>query len=321
MRSFATPRTRILFAALGFVAVLLALAATVGSLPSVCGSCHAMKPFAEGLEQSAHAGVDCYKCHAAPSTGGWLGFKAAEITRMYVPGLFGAEASGPSTHIERGRCLACHESVLMATVASGIRINHGTCAPSGSCDACHSAVAHGEATRWITEPTMEDCIACHRDQGAAVACDTCHAGKSQAERLSQGPWAITHGSNWEQTHGMGDLRTCNVCHEPSKCAGCHGVDLPHPAGFGGTHSASAIAAPDSCGQCHDRTAFCNACHGIEMPHPQGFLPGHRDIATGYDDASCMTCHHRQDCDRCHVMHTHPGNTDGTIGDTLPKVGD
>ena len=321
MRALATPRKKTLLAILAAVALLLVFTATVGSVPGACGTCHAMKPFAEALESSSHANVSCYDCHAAPSTGGWVGMKWRELTRMYVPGLLGAEVDGPGTHIERSRCLACHEDVLMATIDDGIRINHGTCAESGTCDTCHSATAHGTATRWIAEPAMEDCVACHRNQSATTACDTCHAGKSQSERLSQGPWAITHGLNWQRTHGMGDLRTCNVCHEPSRCAGCHGVDLPHSPGFGGTHSASALESPDSCDQCHDRAAFCDGCHGVEMPHPQGFLPSHKDFATGYDDASCMTCHHQQDCDRCHVAHTHPGNTDGTIGDTLPKVSD
>ncbi|MHB8049986.1 MAG: hypothetical protein ACYDHQ_02045 [Coriobacteriia bacterium] len=321
MRPTTAPRTKIALAVLGLTVSLLVLAATVGSAPSVCGSCHAMKPFAQALERSSHADVHCYACHLARSTGGWPGFKATELTRMYLPGLLGAEVTGSTTRIERGNCLACHEDVLTATTESGIRISHGLCAPTGSCDTCHSAIAHGEATRWITMPVMEDCIACHREQGASVDCGTCHTDKSQTARLSQGPWAITHGANWEKTHGMGDLRTCGVCHEPSKCAGCHEVGLPHPAGFGQTHSTDALAHPDSCAQCHDRQSFCAGCHGIEMPHPQGFLPDHRTIATGHDDASCITCHQQQDCDRCHVMHTHPGNTDGTIGDTLPKVDD
>jgi len=315
------PRMRILVAALALVAVLVAMSATVGSLPRVCGGCHAMRPFTQSLGESAHSGVSCYSCHASPNTGGRIGLKVAEITRMYIPGILGAEVRGPTTRIDRDNCLGCHAEVLTRTVERGLRISHASCAATGACDECHSATAHLTATRWITEPTMEACVACHRDRGATVACDACHAERSQEVRLTRGPWAVTHGPNWKQTHGMGDLRTCNACHEPSKCVKCHGVELPHPVGFGGTHSAAAMGAPDSCAQCHDRRAFCDDCHGIEMPHPAEFLPTHMDVAGSLEDPVCLKCHYQEDCDLCHVTHVHPGATDGTVGDTLPKTGD
>lgn len=316
-----TPRKRILFATLGLVAAFLALSATVGSIPAVCGSCHAMRPFAEALEGSAHAGVDCYECHLSAGTWDWVAFKSTEIGRMYPRALVGAGVTGPVTRTGIRPCVRCHEDVLMGTVSSGgLNINHGVCAASGSCDDCHSAVAHGSEVRWAREPVMEDCTACHAESGASLACDLCHEGQLESDRLAAGPWQITHGPEWKTTHGMGNLASCATCHPADYCVRCHQLALPHPVDFPARHGEDAKAAPGSCETCHDRAALCDTCHGMEMPHPEGFLPGHSSIATSFTDERCTGCHYESDCDTCHETHVHPGASDGSINTPLPKAG-
>jgi hypothetical protein len=234
---------------------------------------------------------------------------------MYPGQIFGADPDGPADETARGACLGCHEPVLNGTIESlGIRINHGVCAPTGTCDACHSGVAHGEQVRWLREPVMEECVACHRAASATDACDACHQGKSETERLSTGPWQVTHGANWKQTHGMGSLKSCSVCHPQDYCVRCHGTELPHSVDFGTTHGNDAIAENASCGSCHETASFCEPCHAAPMPHPDGFLIEHSGIAKGYEDESCLKlCHRQEDCADCHVAHTHPGRTDGRLG--------
>lgn len=218
-------------------------------------------------------------------------------------------------------CVRCHESVLMGTVSSGgLRINHGVCASSGSCDDCHSTVAHGTAVRWAREPVMEDCTTCHAEEGASRTCDLCHEGQIESDRLAAGPWQITHGPEWKTTHGMGNLASCSTCHPGDYCVRCHEIPLPHPVDFPARHGADAKAAPESCTSCHDREALCDPCHGMEMPHPEGFLPDHSSIATSYTDESCLGCHYQTDCDACHVTHVHPGASDGSINSPLPRIG-
>lgn len=314
-------RLRLVIAIASLAALALVLTIAVGSLPSACGSCHTMRPYAQALEKTPHASVNCYDCHLAAGSWDWPAFKSRELLGMYPASLVKRTLDGPATRTSRAACLNCHEDVLDdVTDLNGLRIRHATCAPTSSCDACHSAVAHGESTRWISEPAMEDCIGCHRDENAPTNCDLCHAGKSTTERLTRGPWAITHGPAWQTTHGMGDLRTCDACHDDKKCASCHGIKLPHPMDFGSTHPQAALEQPDACDTCHDRIAFCDGCHGVPMPHPDGFLPEHSSLVSTTDDPKCVRCHKEAECTRCHVAHIHPGSTDGTIGSTLPKVG-
>jgi hypothetical protein len=166
---------------------------------------------------------------------------------------------------------------------------------------------------------MEECVACHKQSGALASCDACHSEKGERERLAKGPWQVTHGRTWERTHGMGTLEWCATCHPAGYCTRCHGVDLPHPAGFGRTHGALAKQPQSKCLSCHEKTTLCDSCHGVEMPHPKGFLARHSKIAASEGDPKCLSCHFQRDCAACHTMHIHPGSTDGTA--RLPRPGE
>lgn len=298
--------------ALAVTGVAFATALTAGSVPATCSACHVG---VHATESASHADVSCYSCHLDRGFWDWPAFKSREMFVMYPGQLLGVKPRGPVDETARSACLGCHEAVLNGTIERlGIRINHGVCAPIGSCDSCHAGVAHGEQVRWLREPVMEECVACHRAESATDACDACHRGKSETERLSTGPWQVTHGANWKLTHGMGSLRSCSVCHPKDYCVRCHGIELPHPVDFGTTHGRDAMAKSASCGTCHDARTFCGACHGVPMPHPDGFLVQHSDVATGYKDETCLAlCHRQEDCADCHVAHTHPGRTDGKLG--------
>jgi len=308
-----------IIALFGVLVVLLVAVIAVGSVPTVCSSCHTMKPYATTLQQSAHKGVNCYSCHLAAGSWDWPTFKAAELFRMYPSALVGAKPSGAITSISRAACLNCHAQVLTRVVNSnGLRIDHAKCAATGSCDKCHANVAHGSTTRWSREPVMEECVVCHISSKAPHTCDTCHAGRVATQRLQAGPWQITHGASWKTTHGMGDLRYCQTCHASDYCVKCHGTVLPHPIDFPATHGAQAMKTDAKCTQCHDRTSFCDSCHGMEMPHPQGFLKNHSSIAKSSTDPTCLKCHLESDCTTCHETHIHPGSTDGTLGTNVPR---
>lgn len=307
-------RRGLLFAGVLAVAVLAVLAG--GSSPAACSGCHAMRPFSQALEASSHAAVNCYRCHLQLGAWSYPGFKSEELLRMYPDSIAGRGLSGPSREISRAACLDCHESVLNdVTDAAGLRIDHAACAAGSSCDQCHSTVAHGSAVRWPREPLMEDCIQCHRSAGAPVGCDSCHAGKSERDRLTRGPWQVTHGPKWEKTHGMGSLQYCVTCHPDDYCVKCHNVVLPHTEGFGRSHGKQALAPAAKCLDCHDKVQLCDGCHGLPMPHPAGFLALHSKQAVSAEDPACVElCHKATDCVACHVKHTHPGNTAGTLGD-------
>ncbi len=291
-------------------AVLVLSTALLGAITSstaVCAPCHAAQ--VNALHQSPHAKSGCYSCHLEDGAWSLPGAKSAEWFRMYPSALLGDDVIVPQP-TDRGSCLECHLTILDAPVERyGLRVDHATCATGDTCDACHTGDAH-PGVGLARGPVMEDCTACHLENGATIACDACHAGRTERDRLARGPWQVTHGPEWRSTHGMGNIDSCATCHPQEFCGKCHGVPLPHPAEFGRTHGASATEDPTGCATCHKSTRFCEACHGMHMPHPAGYLANHSADAAGIDDERCARCHVRSECEDCHSRHVHPGGASG-----------
>ncbi len=314
-RSLKSTRSRVTLGILGLLLVLaLAASVTVGSRSGTCSRCHQGVAAAQG--DTSHASIDCYECHV---DGAWdlPRQKLAEVFLMYPRAVVGAGLTGPARQISRPPCLGCHPEIEN-TVSTGeyVRVDHANCAPQASCDRCHASTAHGSAVRWATGPVMDRCVGCHEAEGISTACDVCHLAGREARLNGRGPWQVTHGPDRERTHGMGDLSTCDACHPASTfdttgfCAGCHGIDVPHTADFGGEHGRLAIADIDSCRTCHNQETLCDACHQMDMPHPAEFTAQHSRIATGDQDARCLRCHVSTDCAQCHTSHLHPGGSAG-----------
>ncbi len=307
--------------AVTLVIISLATLTWVSSVDGACASCHG--PQAKAARESSHSSVSCYGCHLSDGAWGFIEQKSAEVFRMYPASLGGVELSGPGRRIPRASCERCHGTPPPdVTESGGLRVRHDVCAaPPRPCDSCHNAIAHGGTVRWIREPVMDDCVACHALSAAPNECDTCHVGKLEIQRLRSGPWQVTHGPRWRDTHGMGVLESCGACHEPAKCVSCHKTEIPHPSGFLGTHGRQARQHDARCTHCHRTSGWCSSCHGIEMPHPAGFLRRHSTVATTRDDKTCRRCHAPEDCVNCHVAHTHPGRTQGNMGAGMGSRGD
>lgn len=300
--------------------LLLVLASAAGtSQPLACSPCHS--EHYRFVRSSSHASTTCYECHLPNGAWSLPEAKAREVTQMYPGQLLGSlNRRPPANETARAACLNCHEDVLYQLVGSnGLRVLHSACAGTGSCDACHARVAHGEEARRAGQPVMDACIACHRQREAATDCAACHDERVDRVRLDTGPWQVTHGASWESTHGMGDLLSCATCHQEDFCVRCHGVPLPHPPDFGGTHGDSGVEGLAGCRTCHKTQEFCSDCHGMEMPHPEGFLQQHSSLAEGLEDPSCMRCHGSQDCIDCHTFHVHPGGPNAPV--QVPRWGD
>jgi len=292
---------------------LLVLLGIVGSavvtlVPDACRGCHEKRVFA-GYESSAHAEVSCLGCHAAYSAFGGLVGVTHSVGAALRPSAAARSSAGA---VDSASCSMCHpdESTVQISVSRGVRMSHAGLTEGGyECVDCHEGLVHGVAAGKLPVPTMGMCTRCHDGIAETAQCDTCHPERASGddERLRDAEWAITHGSGWEQAHGLGDLATCGVCHEPDKCVSCHGTRLPHPTDFGISHGQEAIAVgASSCKTCHT-DAFCASCHGIEMPHPDGFLPEHSQIAGSLTDGRCMVCHVEANCNECHERHLHPGS--------------
>lgn len=312
-------RTRMIAGTAYALLLVVALAAAVAAAaPSgLCGGCHAMRPYAVAHEESEHGSAGCATCHA-PSPADRAGMVGRVFFRMLPKAITGAqEIIGPAQGVAADGCVSCHTADIEEMAdRDGIRVLHPACASGSVCIDCHGAVAHSDAVRVSRAYTMESCTDCHQTGKATLECDACHSAHTQRERLEHGPWQVTHGAQWSQTHGLGNLRSCGVCHPPDYCVRCHGTVLPHPIGFGRSHGDEAAKNLSVCAACHDPDTLCTPCHGIEMPHPDGFLPEHSSIADGVEDPACVRCHDPEECVACHVRHVHPGNAAQP-----PKAGD
>lgn len=298
------------------VALLLAGGLTATSMPAACASCHSMRPFAEGQARTPHKNVGCYSCHLAAGAWSWPEFKMRELFVMYPAAMRGGAPSGTGTRAAGRRCLDCHADVLgRTTKGPALRISHRACVKDGRCDTCHTASAHGGATRWVRQPVMEDCLSCHvtRDD---VACGTCHVRRSRETLLASSAWRVTHGPAWRTQHGMGNIDLCRVCHTQADCVRCHAIPIPHPVSFGPEHGQYSRLPTAKCDDCHDRRTFCDACHGVPMPHAADFIKTHGQVASSRTDARCGRCHILGDCTTCHATHQHPPVSGSPMSDTL-----
>jgi len=294
------------------IAIVVPAAAVVASsayfavaLPG-CESCHVTGQFGEATQASVHGTVSCTSCHVSQAPVDRAAFGVRQLTHMVIP-LVNGEGRGWST-VTDDACTKCHSGVKERVVsARGIRVNHALCSEGSACIDCHSAVAHGQDVGWQKSYDMEQCLGCHVAR-ASTECDVCHEPRDRQERIASGSFAVTHGRTWRQTHGMGDVSTCAVCHSAADCGECHGAGVPHDAKFLQSHAETANQASARCESCHERS-FCDGCHQTTMPHTRKFKTDHASAAKADRDL-CARCHVDSDCTGCHEKHVHPG---GAIG--------
>lgn len=118
---------------------------------------------------------------------------------------------------------------------------------------------------------------------------------------------------------MGDLGTCVTCHEPQRCASCHGVSLPHPMRWDRSHGDKLDAeGRRACETCHE-SQWCEDCHGgVSMPHEDAYIMMHQFDAESRP-AVCSRCHVSESCDDCHRLAGHP-DVEGVAGHDIEAVG-
>jgi hypothetical protein len=296
------------------VAVVLAAGVFNAIALPGCASCHDKRGFGAATAAAAHAEIACKSCHVPRGVFDRMAFSLRQPITMLVPLVKSPDrdrAAVPDT-----RCVSCHQEVAGGVMATkGLRINHATCAVGSACSDCHSTTAHGEATTWVRAYSMDQCLTCHASEGQ-TGCDLCHEGRRPTSRVQAGSFAVTHGPQWQSTHGMGDAATCMACHTQDDCAECHGAGVPHTADFIKTHPASAKNDNAKCDGCHE-TSFCDSCHATPMPHTSEFVSTHPKTAE-QQAALCDRCHADSDCTECHEKHVHPG---GAIGSSTSEGGD
>lgn len=311
-------RARITLALIGATALLLVIAGVASSSPALCGSCHEMAPHHESWSISAHAGVKCVSCHETPRE--WYGQPLRAVERVqrlsrdvwhHLVGRFGDLDQPPSeigqtSPISDDVCLQCHSPNRKATSGFRILIDHAEHAErTGSCVACHVYTAHPDPVLGKPLSLMTRCYQCHgtaEQPDASAECSACHPSDFDLRPPShlEDAWARDHGFSATNHPGM-----CEMCHEQSFCLDCHGVEMPHPAGWldgpQGHGEAALTLDREVCYRCHtEAPEWCAACHHESYDSAKGtWLEQHYDQARTAGVVSCLSCHEPVFCARCH----------------------
>lgn len=317
---------RVWYLALSLIFLLIVASAGIAAAsvkPGFCAICHGKE--ASSLAKTAHAGESCDSCHTSPDAAGLID------SRLGVVGMIPAQIlpgnSIASANVENSRCIVCHTKILAGVAEShGIRMSHHAVYEAKmACTQCHPGTAHSTVGPQVGY-TMDMCLRCHTASSYDLRlCDTCHLKDSPLEEERGAyttPWQITHGPNWRQTHGMGDLTTCKSCHLDNFCSTCHKMDLPHSPNFVSDHGQQVLARPNGatdCYVCH-RKSSCLNCHGgVRMPHPSGFIRQHpKEVKARGSQSVCFRCHEKSSCTNCHTQHIHPGIPTGVLKRLLER---
>jgi hypothetical protein len=307
MTSPESTRPRRVATAIGVVVALLVICfLAIGPLtlafPRSCSVCHVPATAYQSWRTSSHRDVACQQCHTDRAVLAGVGnsFALASTTKSLVL----HKSNGP-VRVTDQACVRCHPDLGQEkpVVSNGLRMSHAGLSEAGyGCVECHADVVHPLPAGRPASVSMSVCLECHDNVSHSGKCGVCHVGTgSKAVTQSSDP----HGPTWRQTHGMGDLKTCTVCHPRTYCKTCHAIELPHDDNFFATHGQQALGALDVCQQCHTQT-FCDSCHGMQMPHPSGFLKIHSSAASSVNDPRCTKCHVPDNCQECHIKHIHTG---------------
>ncbi len=151
------------------------------------------------------------ECSPGPSSASTRSFG------MWVP-LLNPSATD-ATIVQDSYCLDCHSEVLEATL--DVRVC-ASLTPTAPLDVGVSTATRRSAMRrprrGPESPSMNDCTSCHVAENASIECEICHTGRSTTIRIAKPEFGVTHGPTWRQTHGMGQMSSCSVCHAEDSCS-------------------------------------------------------------------------------------------------------
>jgi nitrate/TMAO reductase-like tetraheme cytochrome c subunit len=248
---------------IGIVVTLLGIAVPATSQPGFCQSCHEMKDDYRAWQASAHKDVNCASCHIEPGAGNFLRHKIAALKEVaaHITNDYDAPiniSSMLSEELPPARCIQCHKSPGKKSNGRVI-FDHNKHKKAGfNCAYCHNRIAHPGLNDYTSRISMNLCVDCHKKQGGPFTCDTCHPA---GFRLA--PTSHTK-ETWAKGHGKGDLSGCSNCHFNTDdfCKDCHGLSMPHPASWIGTHGENEYLL-NLCKNCHDKKTFCTRCHELK----------------------------------------------------------
>jgi hypothetical protein len=217
-------------------------------------------------------------------------------------------------------CTVCHNRVAHDDAAAAPVLKD----PKGTKNPVH-----------VNYMTMDGCFRCHDLEGKKTApgsCSACHTadfplkpashleasfypkGHAElfAEKEKEFKVAEKEAKVLEEEGIRKDLaapvNNCYTCHVSTTfCDACHGMPIPHPAGFIKTHGPLGKSKPAACAKCHAKGAanatglqFCNACHHKQGDPTKPWIPQHVKVVGEVGANACFECHSPTFCANCHV---------------------
>ncbi len=314
--SSARPRVLRIVAIVFGIIVLLGMWDVVTASPILCASCHEMQPRHATWERSAHAAVSCVRCHTAPHR--WYEVPQSVVSQTallardvvaHVRGGYPDPVDGrlPGTEPMADEiCLQCHDVNRKATSGFRILIDHAEHAKRNkSCVSCHVRTAHPLPDRGTPLSLMSQCFTCHgttKYPTASAQCSVCHPVGYALKPTSH------KTAKWNRGHAVvakADPKQCVMCHTKAFCTDCHGLEMPHPEGWGQGktgHGINAEANRAMCARCHkQKPDLCSMCHHVSYDPTKGtWAKQHFLEVEARGAAGCFECHQPAFCVRCHV---------------------
>ncbi len=200
------------------------------------------------------------------------------------------------------------------------------------CESCHPVRNVDLATR-AQLPSMESCLACHKNGTEERHCGDCHLTKMGGlveTSFETGNFIpSSHGPRFAKDHkeeARAPGAACNACHDRSECVECHqGTVKPmdfHAGNYLLIHASEARRGTPDCSACHRYETFCVGCHersGLGTRGDTQFSPDRTDLRfhpIGWSSkgagpnlhagearrniTACASCHREEDCMTCHT---------------------
>jgi len=241
---------RKVFLVIGVLAVLFVLfmasAIYVAERPAFCNTCHNMKPYYKGWQESPHKDVSCLDCHYEPTLGAHLKGKIDGLMQVieYITGRY---SDKPVAKINDTSCLreGCHDKQDLKNTAvmfkDKVSFTHKTHWRDFDelgkgvhlrCTTCHM---------WLTFDKHIDvdentCLVCHFKNVSVEKithqCLTCHTEISQndehKEYVEEGMHCADCHTTIKTTNAPVLEQMCYFCHaDPEKLAKIGDRDLMH----------------------------------------------------------------------------------------------
>jgi nitrate/TMAO reductase-like tetraheme cytochrome c subunit len=291
---------------LGNVAVV-----EITSHSSFCKQCHLMGSYYDSWHNSAHAKVECVKCHISPGVDNYIHAKLNGLGQV-VDDLLHRTSTKPSAAVDQISCIrsGCHSVptlVSRKTDNGRFKFDHGShidveyAGIKMQCGTCHAHIKGDEHF----EINTAACITCHLTESAprnlTVGHETAAAPKGRRTMgsprgqpivmIAREPMAIAAADGGAHDGHRLPPNTCITCHDaPSGKFQYNGVTVDH---------AEYLAYGASCESCHRGVTAvpdliddgkCLTCHvfGVERSLPAHEL--HKIHAEGHHKVECFSCH-------------------------------